>query len=294
MVPIVSPQPLLSVGLPVYNGARWVAAALDSFLGQGLRDFEVIVSDNASTDDTEVVCRAYAARDARVRYFRNPSNIGLYANFNRVLEHARGRYFKWAACSDLCLEGFFEHCVDALEHRPDAVIAFPRAYLVIVDTDGREVAHEYDDGLNIEHARPAARFRAYLERERINNVMHGVARRAALMETALHRPYPGSDISMVAELCLRGKILEIPERLFVRRFTPETASLLRTGDNAAQWSLPAVPSLAARVNLHAYRFVTVARAPIPFTEKLRAWGYLLRRIVRLRHQVMGRLAGALR
>ncbi|MFN0160929.1 MAG: glycosyltransferase family 2 protein [Burkholderiales bacterium] len=287
-------QPLLSVGLPVYNGARWVAAALDSFLGQGMRDFEVIVADNASTDDTEAICRAYAARDARVRYFRNPSNIGVYGNFNRVLELAHGRYFKWAACSDLVLEGFFEHCVGALESRRDAVLAYPRAYLVIVDADGTEVAHEYDDGLNIEDARPAARFRAYLERERINNVMHGVARRDALLDTALHRPYPGSDISMVAELCLRGKILEIPERLFVRRFTPETSSLLMTSSSAAQWALPASPSLAARVNLHAYRFVTVARAPIPFTEKVRAWAYLLRRVVRLRHQVMGRLAGALR
>lgn len=294
MESIDSCEPVLSVGLPVYNGARWVAGALDSFLGQGLGDFEVIVADNASTDGTEAICRAYAERDARVRYFRNPSNIGVYANFNRVLEPARGRYFKWAACSDLCLDGFFRQCVDTLERRPDAVLAYPRAYLVIVDADGSEVAHEYDDGLNIEDAGPAARFRAYLERERINNVMHGVARRAALLQTALHRPYRGSDISMVAELSLRGKILEVPERLFVRRFTPETSSLLMNSTGAAQWSLPVGPSLAARANLHAHRFVTVARAPIPFGEKLKAWSYLLRRVVRLRHQVMGRLAGALR
>ncbi|MBL8378686.1 MAG: glycosyltransferase family 2 protein [Burkholderiales bacterium] len=285
---------MLSVGLPVYNGARWTAGALDSFLGQSLGDFEVIVADNASTDDTEAVCRAYAERDARVRYFRNPTNIGVYANFNRVLELARGRYFKWAACSDLCLEGFFQHCVETLERRPDAVLAYPRAYLVIVDADGQEVAHEYDDGLNIEDALPAARFRAYLERERINNVMHGVARRAALLETALHRPYPGSDISMVAELALRGKILEIPERLFVRRFTPETSSGLMSRSRAAQLSMPAGRSLAGRVNLHAYRFVSVARAPIPLVEKLKAWGYLLGWLVSLRHQVMGRLARGLR
>jgi glycosyltransferase involved in cell wall biosynthesis len=281
-----APPPRLCVGLPVYNGAKWLAGALDSCLGQGFRDFEVVVADNASTDATEAIARDYAARDARVRYHRNARNLGLYANFDLVFALSRAPYFKWAAVSDLCADGFFERCVAALEARPDAVLAYPRAWLVGVAPDGGEFAEEYEDGLDLPHERAADRYRAYLERERFNNVMHGVIRAAALRGTAMHRPYPGSDISLMAELALRGKFIEVPERLFVRRFTPETTSILMTRGGAARLAMPTAPRVAQRINLHAHRFVAVARAPVAFGEKLRAWAYLLRRVMRLRHQVL--------
>lgn len=287
-------MPLLSVGLPVHNGEQWLSQSVESMLAQSFGDFELIISDNASTDGTRSLCEQFAAQDDRVRYHRNPTNIGVYRNFNRVLELSSAKYFKWAAVGDFCLDGFFEKCVAVLESREDVVLVYPRALLLFGGIDGTGYAQEYDDNLNLEHPRPADRFRAYLERERFNNVMHGIVRASAVRDTALHRPYPGSDISMIAELSLRGKFLEIPERLFARRFDAEISALMMSATSAAQLSMPAGPTVRQRVNLHSHRFLTVARAPIDFREKLRAWLYLFRRVFRLRHQVIRSLRGLLR
>jgi glycosyltransferase involved in cell wall biosynthesis len=284
--------PALSVGMPVFNGAQYIEDALESILEQSFGDFELIISDNASTDDTEMICRRMAARDARVRYYRNSRNIGIYKNFNRVFELSSGKYFKWASCSDFCLEGFFEKCVAVLDARPDVVLVYPKTYWLYSPTGGEEYAVEYDDNLNIEDDRPSKRIREYLSRDRHNNVMHGVIRASALRQTALHLPMNMSDFSMIAELSLRGKFVEIPDRLFVRRRGPDASAML-TGA-----SLSAAPALGyprpldniQRVKLHAYRFVTTSRAPIAFTEKLRVWLFLLWRVTwRQRRQVIRKL-----
>ena len=285
-----SSPPLLSIGLPVYNGAKWIEGAIESALEQSLREFELIISDNASTDQTEAICRRLAERDGRIRYHRNTTNIGLYKNFDLVFEMATGKYFKWAADSDFCLEGFFEKCVAVLEAREDVVLAYPRAYLLLCDPDGKEVAVEYYDNFNLEDERPSTRFSQYLERERINNIMHGVIRASALRRTSLIRPMPGSDISMVAELSLLGKFVEIPERLFVRRFDAETSSMLMNSATAAKRDVPLGRTLSQRLRLHTYRFITTWKSPISLSEKLRVWLYLLRRVAALRHQVIRRLA----
>lgn len=93
--------PAVSIGVPVYNGEGSLRQALDSLLAQTFSDFELIISDNASTDGTEVICREYAGRDARVRYLRQVSNIGPAANFKFLLDRAQGEYFMWAACDDI-------------------------------------------------------------------------------------------------------------------------------------------------------------------------------------------------
>ncbi|WNC86000.1 glycosyltransferase family 2 protein [Thermosynechococcus sp. QKsg1] len=87
----------LSIGMPVYNGAKFIREALDSLLAQTFTDFELIISDNASTDETEAICREYAAKDKRIRYVRQAQNLGAAANFKYVLDEARGEYFMWAA-----------------------------------------------------------------------------------------------------------------------------------------------------------------------------------------------------
>src|SRR5689334_17075101 len=94
-------RPLLSIGLFVYNGERFIEKALDSILSQTFRDFELIISDNASTDHTGDICQAYAKRDDRIRYYRNQKNMGAGWNVRRVCELATGKYFKWAAADDM-------------------------------------------------------------------------------------------------------------------------------------------------------------------------------------------------
>ena len=111
--------PRVSIGLPVYNGERWLAEALDSLLAQTYSDFELIISDNGSTDDTQAICEEYAARDRRIRYIRQEINRGLAWNWNCVFEESAGDYFKWAACDDLYHPTFLERCVQILDQYPD-------------------------------------------------------------------------------------------------------------------------------------------------------------------------------
>ncbi|MEQ1869850.1 MAG: glycosyltransferase family 2 protein [Vicinamibacterales bacterium] len=287
---MASAPPRLTIGMPVFNGAPWIEAAVDSVLGQSIADLALIISDNASTDQTQAICERIAAADSRVRYVRNDTNIGVLRNYDQVFALSTTPYFKWASCSDVCLDGFLDKCLAVLEARPDVVLAYPRAIVILSPEDGRtkEYAQEYDDDLDLQQERPSERFREYLNRERINNVMNGVIRASALRQTALNRPLPGSDISMIAELTLRGKFVEIPDRLFVRRLNRETTGILMDRAASAATGHPGQPNNLQRLKLHSYRFLTTLRAPISFYEKLCVWLYLLRRVAWLRHRAFNK------
>ncbi|WP_158966505.1 glycosyltransferase family A protein [Paraglaciecola sp. L3A3] len=286
--------PQLSIGLPVYNGARWIVDAIESMLEQSFQDIELIIVDNASNDETEPLCKHFAAIDKRVKYVRNQQNIGVFRNFNKAFELSSGQYFKWAADSDFCLPGFFEKCIEVLDSRPDVVIAYPQAFLLTTDYMGFESAIEYFDDLNIEDERPSHRFIKYLNREKLNNIMHGIIRVSALRQTSLHRHFPGSDISMVAELSLLGKFFEVRERLFVRRHDAQTASLLMTKETAKLKKMQMGPSLYARLNLHTYRFVSTGKSAISTKEKLIIYLYLLNRIALLRYDLFRKIKRIIR
>ena len=116
-------RPAVTIGLPVYNGARFLRRAVDALLAQTFTDFELVIADNASTDETPAIASEYAASDTRVRYVRAPVNAGVEANFLRVLREASGRYFMWAGCDDWWAPNFVEQTVDALERSPRAVVA---------------------------------------------------------------------------------------------------------------------------------------------------------------------------
>ena len=126
--------PRVTIGLPVYNGENYLAEAIESLLSQTFTDFELVICDNGSTDRTEQVCRAFAARDARIRYYRESQNRGLAWNFSRTFELARGRYFKWQAHDDLCGPTLLERSVEALDRDPALVLACARR--TIIDHDG--------------------------------------------------------------------------------------------------------------------------------------------------------------
>ena len=108
-------SPRVSIGMPVYNGADHVAKAIQAILSQTFEDFELVISDNASSDGTDQICRRYAALDPRIRYCRNDHNLGAAANYNRVFELARAEYFKWAAHDDLYAPEYLERCVAELD-----------------------------------------------------------------------------------------------------------------------------------------------------------------------------------
>lgn len=127
--------PIVSIGLPVFNGEKFLIRALDSLLAQDHTDFELIISDNGSTDGTEKICKDYASRDHRIRYVRQAHNLGSHENFNFVLHESRGDYFMWAAADDLWDADFIRSLLKSLENNSDAIGAFCPYQLVEAETE---------------------------------------------------------------------------------------------------------------------------------------------------------------
>ncbi len=227
-------MPRISIGLPVYNGENFVKEALDSLLAQTFEDFELIISDNASTDATSEICRAYTAKDPRVRYYRNNENIGAAPNFNRLFELSSGEYFKWAHHDDMCAPEYLERCIEVLDREPSAMICHPKTR--IIDEHGNHIKN-YDDLLDFRSSNPHERFREYLfRRAGLWNAIWGLIRVSELRKTRLHGSYLASDQVLLGELILRGKIYQVPERLFFRRFHPEQGQrLYRKKKSYAVW-----------------------------------------------------------
>ncbi|OAI50970.1 hypothetical protein AYO44_05265 [Planctomycetaceae bacterium SCGC AG-212-F19] len=119
-----SVRPRVSIGMPVFNEEDYVADALDSLLGQSFGDFELIVSDNGSTDRTRQICEEYARKDRRIRYFRQQRNRGATYNFNFVFEESKADYFMWAACDDRWSSDCLNEYVESLESHPSAALVF--------------------------------------------------------------------------------------------------------------------------------------------------------------------------
>ncbi|MBL6965300.1 MAG: glycosyltransferase family 2 protein [Anaerolineales bacterium] len=207
----------LTIGIPVFNGAQFITEALDSILAQTFDNFAVVISDNASTDETESICKAYAERDHRIRYFREAINRGAAWNYNRVFELAKTPYFKWAAHDDICAPTFFERCIETLDQNPQAALVYPRT--TIIDKDSQFVRH-YLDELDFFDYSLCKRYRSYMRlyrKPRSCNPVFGLMRRDILAQTPLIGSFVASDMILLAELILRGHIIEIPEYLFLRR-----------------------------------------------------------------------------
>jgi glycosyltransferase involved in cell wall biosynthesis len=227
--------PAVSVGMPAYNSAAWIEAAVGSILGQSHRDLELIISDNASTDNTFEICERLARADSRIRLLRNARNIGANRNYLAVLQAARGTYFKWASSNDICAPTFIERCVAALASEPDAVVACPRTWLF---EDSIETARPYDRDFEIAAPEPAVRFVALLNALALNNVFNGLMRRSALIEVATMGSHMAADVALMAELALKGKFVLVDERLFYRRMSAETATKLKSAREVDQHLVP--------------------------------------------------------
>lgn len=207
----------LSIGLPVYNGERYVLDAINTLRAQTFQDFELIVMDNASTDRTEELCRKAAAADDRIKYHRNEANIGPVRNFNRVFQFATRKYFKWAAHDDTYAADYLEKCVSILERHEDVVLCTARTRLI---DDHGVVVKDYISGLDLDSTEAHKRFRASLDNFMTYEIF-GVIRRDALLRTPLLGSFGHADGILLAWLSLQGKIHVIPEFLFFNRDHPE-------------------------------------------------------------------------
>lgn len=283
------PAPTLTIGLPVYNGARYLETAAESILGQSFADFELIISDNASTDDTEAIGRALAARDPRVAYRRNARNVGLSGNFNLLVPLARGRLFKWATSDDVLRPGYLERCVAAIDADPKVILAYPRTDFV--DGDGAPLDLK-DPGWHLVSDDPAERLLFAILADQWMNAALGVIRTDALRRTRLIPRYAGGDCRLMAELSVLGEFVEVPETLYVRRV--HTGSYAGNVRNAV-WLRRYMSGSRAGMRLPAWRLRKdyagiVMRAPIPLTRKVVLLSYLVRTMRYQWRRMLGELA----
>ena len=227
--------PRVTVGMPVYNAAKWLRHSVGSILAQTFTDFELVISDNASTDDSFDIARELAETDKRIRLYRNPMNVGVNRNYSLLVGYARGEYFKWASSSDLCDPTFIEKCVRVLDTHADIGLCSSRTKLFAHSpAQGTEYAvstHTVDED-------PLARFYYVLEHVALNNAINGLIRMSLLRRTALIRPYYSSDIILLAEIALRSKLFELPEFLFFRRFDQESATALQDALRVQRFHFP--------------------------------------------------------
>jgi glycosyltransferase involved in cell wall biosynthesis len=229
--------PRVSIGLPVYNGEDFLREAIESILAQTFTDFELIISDNASTDSSPEICQEYAAKDHRIRYHRNESNIGGATNINQTIHLSQGEFFKFAAHDDLCAPEFIEKCVEVLDREPDVVLCCPKTRLI--DQKGQPYQlnqydldplfvkmMEADISVKTDAQEPHERLEELLKYHHYWYPISGVVRMSALRKTPLLSQYAGGDKILLARLVLLGKFYELPETLlFLRRHVKQSLNI---------------------------------------------------------------------
>ncbi len=210
------PTPRVSVGIPVYNGEKFLKTAVDSVLAQDYEDFEIIISDNASKDRTAEICSEYVAADPRVRYFRNEVNIGAVPNFNRVFTLARGEFFKWLPHDDFCHPNLLRRCVEVLDRAPRSVaLVYPLSELV--DEHGRFQC-KLVEHVETRAKHPHQRLRRVLLGRSSALALCGLIRSDHLRRTRLRGSYVMDDMGLLAELAMVGECLQVDEVLLRIRF----------------------------------------------------------------------------
>lgn len=232
--------PLLSVGYPVYNGEKYMRESIDCILGQTFKDFELIISDNKSTDSTQQICEEYAQKDSRVRYVRQEENIGAPGNFNAVFELSRGEYFKWASYDDLIYPTFLEKCLNGLRERESEgyVACYPETENLSAEGVVTGVFHEPD--MRITSDDPVHRFRDLTYEIHSCLIIFGVIRSDVLRRTCQMGQWLASDYTLAGQLGLLGKVHLFPEKLFQWR-SHEEASLESCGSDYYRYAVSWVP-----------------------------------------------------
>ena len=260
-------SPLITIGVPVYNGSRTLRHALDSVLAQTLPDIEIVISDNASTDGTADIIAEYADRDHRIRPYRFEENVGARANYNRVLQLARGDFFKWAAHDDWIAPDYLERCVGVLKHDPSVVLCYSAMCRVDAQKDTRRI---------VVPALPLARSSSAAKR--VHDVMwsvpfhpiFGVFRTSALSSAEGIPNCPEPDRMTLLRAALQGPFAQVPDVLFFQR-SPEKNIPNR---NVWKWLDPANTSRRRLRTARIWHEISMAvnESKLPLRERSRILG----------------------
>jgi glycosyltransferase involved in cell wall biosynthesis len=262
--------PLVSIGLAVYNGENYLREAIDSILAQTFSDFELIISDNASTDSTAEICQEYACLDNRIRYHRNATNIGGANNENQTFRMSRGKYFRWAAHDDVLAPALLERCVEVMEGDPGVVLCYTA--INVIDAEGTRMGNIFRNHGASSHA--VARFRAIVTAKDYCEETYGLMRSEVLRRTRLQLDYTGSDRTLMSELTLYGRFHAIPEYLFFKR--------MHAANEYLDWRTRMAwfnPSFRGRIFFPFWAqfrdyFATIRRSKLPLSVQLRCAGII--------------------
>jgi len=280
-VQMESYQPRVSIGMPVYNGEKFLEQAIDSILAQTFADFELIISDNASTDATEKICQEYANRDPRIRYYRNETNLGAARNYNRTFELSTGEYFKWAAHDDLLAPTFLERCVEVLDNQPSVVLCYTCE--ICIDETGNHL-QKRSNLIDFRLPKPHERFKQYHDSWQKQGFIHanhcfGLIRANALKKTPLIENYVWSELVLGGELLLLGEFSEIPEYLFFFRCHSQTSRATKGRSGFNELAVWFDPNNQGKIVLPQWKIFfqylsSIKRVPMNWSEKVSCYAQM--------------------
>jgi glycosyltransferase involved in cell wall biosynthesis len=268
--------PLVSIGIPVFNGASDLAHALDSIIGQDYGNLEIILSDNGSTDGTSAICMEYMQRDQRIKYYRSEENHGSSWNFNRVFNLSNGKYFLWAAHDDHRHSSFVRVCVEKLEQCQDAVLCQSYTETYIENSDNmlyRSTLDSFEDKNGL-----VDRYRETMENFPAT-ALYGVYRSSSIQKTQIFRKSIASDLAFAQELSIYGKFVQVPIVMFTYRARVKWNSIhddyrvIFNGESKPWWYIPFVV-------LFFDHWQRLTRANISKSSKLILWIFLLKYEIR--------------
>ena len=271
-------KPLISVGLAVYNGEKYLSSVLELISSQTFDNFEIVISDNASTDGTSDICMQFSRSDRRFIYHRNTTNIGANNNFNQAFSLGRGKYSIWASHDDVFEHSHFEKCLQVLE--ADANVVLCQSDTLPIDADGLNLPYDpkldayVGNGFTLppfetylaEHQNVVHRFADLLKRSNCSYEF-GMIRRDVLARTGLMRDFFGSGEVMLIELALQGRFSMVNEKLFRKRFH-QSASFFVAELERNRWLNPTMADYAAQ---RRFRFTRAYLEAIRDARSLSQW-----------------------
>lgn len=273
----------VSIGLPVFNAERYIRSSLEATLCQSFADFELIISDNASTDDTFAICEKYARMDDRIRLIRQPENCGVNINHQIVFREASGEYFRWASADDIPSPMLVKHAVEMMRANEHLAAYIPDT--VNIDAKGNQVGH-LQHTLDLRSDRAEVRAEAVLTRNYQMIFDQGLMRRSVVKTTSQNWTYFGWDFVLLFELALRGQLSNVEGPLLYRRLHEEsTARATRRVAEVREW---VDPTLRSRILLPHWKWTAervraAVRAPLTRAEQARVLRLVLRHARTIRH-----------
>lgn len=231
--------PKISIGMPVYNGEKFITRAINSLLDQSYKNFELIISDNASSDSTSKICQNYANFDSRIKYIRQQENIGAYKNFKYVLKSAKSKYFMFAAHDDFWEEKYIECNLAVLISKSDYVSSCSKARFVSCDKIISEATGTFEISGN-----PIERVKKYLKTPSDNTRYYGVFRKEVLdkaYKKKIHLNLHSCDWYHMVITLLEGNHYCLNETLFYREAPEELRylnSLIKTSSHKIELYFP--------------------------------------------------------